>query len=133
MMTLQKYGEVRRFISQLDSDFEKVTCFRPITLRPVEVASLLDKLQGIYDSENVSVDPSVAAVGSELKLLNMEDYSECSFILNLPQNANPDIGSISVLSPLGSSLIGRKKGEIVTIYLGNNLSRFCIVSVKPTA
>jgi len=129
-MNAQKHVEVRRFMSCIKSNFEHMVYFRPITLRPVELASLLDKLQGIYEKEALEIDKNMVVIGSDLRILNMEDYSEYNFTLSLPQDADPAAGAISVLSPLGSSLTGKKKGDIIKLYLGNSCNRFCIVDVK---
>lgn len=128
-MNAQKHVEVRRFMSCLNNNFEDMIYFRPITLRPVELASLLDTLQGIYEKEAREIDRNMVVIGANVNILNMEDHSEYSFTLSLPQHSDPASGSISVLSPLGSSLTGKKKGDIVKLYLGNSCSRFCIVSV----
>lgn len=128
-MNKHKHIAARRFTSCLSDDFEKISYFRPITLRPVELASLLEKLQGIYDKEPSTIDENMVVIGSDITILNMEDYSELSITLSLPRDAEPASGAISVLSPLGSSLIGRRKGDNVKLYLGNSCNRFCIISV----
>lgn len=129
-MDTNKCIDVRQFISWLKEDYEKLVSFRPITLRPVELASLLEKLQGIYDVPTRIFTDCTVLVGSKVGLMNMQDFSEASFLVTLPQDSDPAQGKISVMSPLGSALIGLRRGEIISLFLGNTKSPFCIISVN---
>lgn len=129
-MNTNKGVDVRQFISWLKDDYEKFVSFRPVTLRPVELASLLEKLQGIYDVPTRLVTDCTVLVGSKVGLMNMQDYSEASFLVTLPQDSDPAEGKISVLSPLGSALLGQRRGEIISLFLGNTKSPFCLISVN---
>jgi hypothetical protein len=130
IVNTNKGVDVRQFISWLKDDYEKFVSFRPVTLRPVELASLLEKLQGIYDVPTRLVTDCTVLVGSKVSLMNMQDFSEASFLVTLPQDSDPAEGKISVLSPLGSALLGQRRGEIISLFLGNTKSPFCLISVN---
>lgn len=55
----------------------------------------------------------VVAIGSKVKL--QEGKDQVSFTVTGPQEANPFEGKLSVESPLGSALLGKKKGDSLTI------------------
>lgn len=123
------FVDVRRFIAWLKDDYSKLVEFRPITIRPVELASLLEKLEGIYDVPVNRASSSTVLVGTKIGLMNMNDFTEASIVISLPKESNPAEGKISVLSPLGSTLIGRNRGEVIKLCLGNSENMFCIISV----
>jgi transcription elongation GreA/GreB family factor len=123
------YVDVRQFIAWLKDDYSKLVEFRPITIRPVELASLLEKLEGIYDVPVNRASSSTVLVGTKIGLMNMNDFTEASIVISLPKESNPAEGKISVLSPLGSTLIGRNRGEVIKLCLGNSENMFCIISV----
>ncbi|WP_269621274.1 GreA/GreB family elongation factor [Zhongshania sp. BJYM1] len=128
-MNTEIFVEVRRFISWLKDDYSKMVEFRPITLRPIELASLLDKLEGIYDVPVKRASSFTVLIGAKVGLMNMNDFTEASIVISLPSESNPAEGKISVLSPLGSTLIGRNRGEVIKLCLGNSENMFCIISV----
>jgi transcription elongation factor GreA len=125
----EMYVDVRQFIAWLKDDYSKLVEFRPITIRPVELASLLEKLEGIYDVPVNRASSSTVLVGTKIGLMNMNDFTEASIVISLPKESNPAEGKISVLSPLGSTLIGRNRGEVIKLCLGNSENMFCIISV----
>ncbi|WP_339674884.1 GreA/GreB family elongation factor [uncultured Zhongshania sp.] len=128
-MNTELFVDVRRFIAWLKDDYSKLVEFRPITIRPVELASLLEKLEGIYDVPVNRASSSTVLVGTKIGLMNMNDFTEASIVISLPKESNPAEGKISVLSPLGSTLIGRNRGEVIKLCLGNSENMFCIISV----
>ncbi|MFT6579349.1 MAG: transcription elongation GreA/GreB family factor [Zhongshania sp.] len=128
-MDTELFVDVRRFIAWLKDDYSKLVEFRPITIRPVELASLLEKLEGIYDVPVNRASSSTVLVGTKIGLMNMNDFTEASIVISLPKESNPAEGKISVLSPLGSTLIGRNRGEVIKLCLGNSENMFCIISV----
>jgi len=121
--------DIRNFISIFKNSGEHINVFKPITLRPVELASLLEKLEGIYDEPKLPLETNVVLIGSKVVILDMFDYTEMSVVISLPDDSDPSQGKISILSPLGSSLLGRKRGETFAIFCGNRMNRFRIISI----
>jgi len=129
-MSADFLADIRRFMSSLGDSPKELISFRPLALRPVEIANLLDKLQGIYDMPATLPETDIILIGSNVRLINMLDYYEMSFQVTLPQDSDPAQGKITVLSPLGSKLLGRHKGETFNIFYGNRMNRFRIISVE---
>jgi transcription elongation GreA/GreB family factor len=129
IMNAEYLADIRDFISTFKNSAEPINFFRPITLRPVELASLLEKLEGIYDEPKLPLKKNVVLIGSKVVILDMFDYTEMSLIISLPDDSDPSKGKISVLSPLGSSLLGRERGETFAIFYGNRMNRFRITSI----
>lgn len=104
---------------------ERNKTFYPLTLSPVEIANVIDKLQGIHDppvdepnrGNTVLVEPNI-------NLIDMLDDSETTITVVLPVDSDPSQGKISILSPLDSALLGKKHGDTITFFVGNRMNRF---------
>ncbi|WMD20788.1 GreA/GreB family elongation factor [Achromobacter seleniivolatilans] len=89
--------------------------------RPASAAALsrdaIDAAQEILDSAPIiaieDVTPDIVTMRSCLRLLN-DDKSEMVITLCYPADANLAQGQVSVLSPLGLSLLGSRQGQRVT-------------------
>jgi transcription elongation factor GreA len=53
-------------------------------------------------------------VGLGSKLTVRENGKDLTYELVLPEDANPDLGLVSVASPIGRSLVGKEEGDKVT-------------------
>jgi transcription elongation factor GreA len=69
----------------------------------------------IADSKVVGVSLNKEAVGLGCKVLLESEGEQFSFILCDPQLLNPLEGKISVDSPIGQALLGKKKGAVVQV------------------
>jgi regulator of nucleoside diphosphate kinase len=63
----------------------------------------------IVDSRDVP--PTVVTMNTRLRFLDLDDGSQTEVTLVFPAQANIDEGKISVLSPIGSALLGYAKGD----------------------
>lgn len=63
----------------------------------------------IVDSRDVP--PTVVTMNTRLRLLDLDDGSQTEVTLVFPAQANIDEGKISVLSPIGTALLGYAKGD----------------------
>ena len=84
--------------------------------------------------ENAVIDDSTAAAGtvghgSRVKVRDLEDDSEVEVQIVGSQDANPMEGRISTDSPFGMSLLGHKKGDVVTVEAPVGQLRFEILSI----
>jgi transcription elongation factor GreA len=68
-----------------------------------------------------------AGFGSKVTL--RENGREFSVELVMPEDANPDLGLVSVASPIGRSLVGREEGEEVVAPTPGGQRTFEIVSL----
>lgn len=63
----------------------------------------------IVDSRDVP--PTVVTMNTRLRFLDLDDGSQTEVTLVFPAQANIDEGKISVLSPIGTALLGYAKGD----------------------
>lgn len=69
-------------------------------------------------------------LGSTVLLVDLEIDTELSYELVIPEMADLDKGLVSIASPIGRGLIGKKDGETVTIAVPSGTKRFEIIEIK---
>lgn len=69
----------------------------------------------ILDEDNLNA--GVAHPGSKVKVENVENGKKSEYTILGPSESNPAQGIISDQSPIGKSLIGNRKGDIVDVQL----------------
>ena len=77
------------------------------------ILELKDKLSRAEVIDCTKVDKSRVVFGTVVSLLDLDTDEEISYQLLGPEEADVKMGSISVLSPLGKSLIGKEIGDEV--------------------
>lgn len=65
----------------------------------------------VVASQDISAD--VVTMNSKVVLVDVDTREEMNFKLVFPQNADVDMGFISVLAPIGTAILGYAKGDIV--------------------
>ncbi len=75
----------------------------------------LGMLQDVLDSAAVLeiLPPTVVALGAEVSLRNLTSREESVYRLVLPAEADINEGTISILAPLGTALLGRSVGDTI--------------------
>lgn len=68
-------------------------------------------------------------IGSTVNLLDTKSNSEVSFELVGSHQANPFENKISIESPVGRQLLGRKKGDIVNVKVKNGEKSYKILKI----
>jgi transcription elongation factor GreA len=81
----------------------------------------------VIDDDEISTD--VVTVGSKVVVKDLEYDEEMEYTIVGSAEANPFEGKISNESPVGSSLIGRKKGEIVEVEVPDGIIKYEIISI----
>ena len=100
--------------------------------QPHLLASALHQLERLAEQQHVlKKQTPQAGPGSVVDLLDLEDQSKSRFVLVMPRDADPERRKISVLSPLGSNLLGLKKGDTSRINVGGRSLMFQIQDVYP--
>ncbi len=96
------------------------------------VMELKDKLgrAEIIDCMQVSCDRVV--FGTVVELLDMDTDEEVSYQLLGPEESDVKKGSISVLSPLGRSMLGKEEGDDVLAQTPGGSREFEIISINPS-
>ncbi|MCD6568309.1 MAG: GreA/GreB family elongation factor [Dehalococcoidia bacterium] len=79
---------------------------------------------------NSNLDASKAEVGNTVLLSDASSGREFSYLLVDPREANPRKGKLSVASPLGKVLLGKEKGQTVSINAPAGTFSYCIENVQ---
>lgn len=74
-----------------------------------------------------------AVFGTVVTLMDMESDEEITYQLLGPEEADVKSGSISVLSPLGRSILGKSVGDEVMTKTPGGIREFEVVDITPAA
>lgn len=87
-------------------------------LTPVALQNVLLKLERMQEGSGNDADMSTRSrIGSLVRLIDLHDGTVVVFELALPEQSDPQRGLLSVLSPLGSAMLGKKVGDNVDVSL----------------
>jgi len=94
-----------------------------------QIVKLENKLKNakVIDEDEVSTD--VVSVGSKVKLLDKEFDEEVEYYIVGSAEADPSQQKISNESPLGSALIGKKVGDVVSVSAPDGIIEYKILSI----
>jgi len=91
------------------------------------------KLADVAFIEDVPVKDGEVRIGARVKLKDEQSKELEEYTLVGPDEADPASGKISVASPIGKALLGRKAKERVTIQLPRGPRTVTIVSLERAA
>lgn len=94
-----------------------------------DLASLSGELRRakIVDSKEVPAD--VVTMNTRLVLEDLDGRQEMEFTLVFPADANADAGRVSVLSPVGTAVLGYAEGDTVEWTVPAGARRFLIKKI----
>lgn len=98
-----------------------------VTARLAELDAKLAQVQIIDD---LAVASGEARVGMRVTLQDLQTKEEVAYLLVGPDEADPQNGKLSIASPLGKSVLGKKKGERFTLTLPKALVPYLVVNVE---
>ena len=82
----------------------------------------------ILDNESISSDK--AYIGAKLKLVDIDSKEEIDYMLVSEDEADYGQNRISISSPVGKALLGRKIGDIVNIKVPAGALRYKITGIS---
>ena len=94
------------------------------------IRELKDKLARAEVIDCSKVSKEKAVFGTIVSLLDMESEEEVSYQLLGPEEADVKSGSISVLSPIGQSILGKKVGDEVIVKTPGGVREFEVVEIS---
>jgi transcription elongation GreA/GreB family factor len=98
---------------------------------PHLLAGALEQLERLADRRNSGKSRSKrAGPGCIIDLLDLNDNSRISFELVMPNEASPRKRRISVLSPLGASLLNLKKGDTSRVEVWGCSHNFEVLGIR---
>lgn len=88
--------------------------------------------QRIADAEIVDPDlgNDVVDVGERVRVRDLDTGARSAYVLVGSSEIDPDQGRISVASPLGRGLLGRKRGEIAVVAVPRGQRRLKILAIE---
>lgn len=93
------------------------------------LAELDDKLARVRLVDDLQVKSGEARVGAQVTLEDEQTKERFTYLLVGPDEADPPNGKLSIASPLGKSLLGKKPGERFTLTLPKAVIPYRIVDV----
>lgn len=93
--------------------------------RILEIESLLKQVTVIKERKKSA---GVVEVGSKIKIKDDKETKE--YVIVGSNEADPNQGRISNLSPLGQAFLGKKIGDIIEIKVPQGIKRFEIVAIS---
>ena len=95
--------------------------------RIIELTDLISRAHIINPS---TLTHKRVSFGSTVELIDQDDDSEISYTIVGSQESNPDIGYISINSPMGRALLGKEEGDEVEINLPSGKKVFDIETIS---
>ncbi len=97
-----------------------------VETRILQIETMLKHAKVIDEDE---VNTEVVSLGSKVKLLDMEFNEEVEYSIVGSTEANPSKSKISNESPVGSALMGQKKGSVVEVAVPDGLIKFKVLKI----
>ena len=88
------------------------------------------KLTDVQIIDELETADGEARVGMKVRLRDLQANEEFDYTLVGPDEADPPNGRISIASPMGKSILGKKEGEKVTLTLPQSVSNFKVVKIS---
>jgi transcription elongation factor GreA len=92
-----------------------------------EIENILDNARVVKEEE---IDLSVVAIGSSVRLEDVERGEEMCLRLVSAAEARGDQGCISDQSPVGRAIMGHKAGEIVEVQVPSGALKYRILHIE---
>lgn len=119
-----------RLLGDLSENAEYDTAKQSQDINEKRIYELEHKLSRarILDYEDIPKDK--AYVGAKVTLLDTDSKEEITYMLVAEDEADFGQGKISLSSPVGKALLGKKKGEIVNINVPAGTLRYKITKIS---
>ena len=93
------------------------------------LSELDTKLHSVRIIDDLEIKAGEARVGTRVTLKDEQTKETFAYQLVGPEEADPQNGTLSIASPLGKSLLGKKKGEKFTLTLPRAIINYTIISI----
>jgi transcription elongation factor GreA len=103
-----------------------------VSKRLAELDGKLRQARIIDDALESSMAPDEARVGATVTLHDEQADEQFSYLLVAPEEADPKDGKLSIASPLGKAMLGKKTGERFMLTLPKAIVPYRLVSVTRT-
>ena len=107
-----------RVIYITESDFERLEQLLTVAGEPrypdrADLTQLEEELDRAHIVDSKEIPPSVVTMNSQVKVQDLDTNEHMLFTLVFPKDANIDAGKLSVLSPIGTAILGYSAGDTI--------------------
>lgn len=93
------------------------------------VNKLEEELERANVVEPKDIPPDVITMRSTVRLKDLQTGEDMAYWLVFPTEANFDEGKISILAPIGTALLGYKRGDVIEWQVPSGLRRLRVEEV----
>lgn len=90
----------------------------------------LEKIIENYELIDKAENPDCVLLGSDVLVKDTTNKKECKFTILDYVESEPDCGKISISSPIGRALLGKKKGDLVEVRVPAGHIKYKILDIK---
>ena len=90
----------------------------------------LEKIIENYELIDKEENPDCVLLGSEVLIKDMKSKKECKYTILDYVESEPDCGKISISSPIGRALLGKKKGDLVEVRVPAGHIKYKILDIE---
>lgn len=94
------------------------------------LAELCEKLTHVRLIDELEIKEGEARLGVQVTLEDEQTKERFGYLLIGAEEADPQNGKLSIASPLGKALLGKKRGEQVTLTLPKAVARYRLINVE---
>ena len=99
-------------------------------LHELKISKLEESISNarIIDESDINTDK--VSILSKVKIENLNLKKEFQYTIVSEEESNLEEGKISIKSPIGMGLLGKKKGEIVSVNVPSGKIKFKIIDIS---
>jgi len=94
-----------------------------------DLDALAEEMKKAQIVSSKEIPPDTVTMNSKVVLRDMETNEKMTYVLVFPKDADIDTGRISVLAPVGTSILGYAKGDVVEWTVPSGIRRLRIEKV----
>ena len=122
--------EKARLLGDLSENAEYDSAKQAQAINEKRLAELVNKLGCAKIIENTNISTDKAYIGANLKLEDLDSKEKIDYKLVAEDEADFSQGRISISSPVGKALLGRKKGEVVNIKVPAGILKYKVINIS---
>jgi regulator of nucleoside diphosphate kinase len=94
-----------------------------------DLEALTEELAHAEVVSSEEIPPDVVTMNSKVVLRDVDTSEEMTFTLVFPEDADVDTGSISILAPVGTAILGYRKGDVIEWPVPSGMRRITIEEI----
>ncbi len=94
-----------------------------------DLQKLAEELQRSRTVDSSEISPSVVTMNSRVRLVDLDTGEEMEYTLAFPNEASIEAGRISILSPVGTAILGYAVGDSIEWDVPGGKRRIAIAAV----